>query len=620
MVYTYQCVNVSSKNLTHQDTVFENSPIRVDSFKLEIVPPSTGIKFYRDGIVFLSNSKVEGKMLFNHVSFGITEAYYATLNYFTLSDPRVFSSSETFDFPCEALTFNKDYTLMYFTRLLNKKGPEKIFEARFQTGETGKKEWIISDKPLDFCTGKSVYTHPALSADGQMMIFSSDKPGSSGGMDLFITRMKGFNWTEPENLGNQINTGNNEMYPFLDTHNNLFFSSDGHKGIGGYDIYICRFNGKNWEKPENLTSLINSSDDELAFALNPADSKTAFFTSGNLSGNKKLQLFRVAFADQYAIHDLKNLSDAFIYLVSAGKVIEEIKVAESTISEPVIPKKTEPSIKPQSTAAVSEKISKAEPEKTVQKSVTAETLMTEKQPVRETDKEEDVIVYRIQFATSSKPKGSYKIVVNGQTYDTYEYFYAGSYRHCVGEFSTPGKAGTLKNVMRKEGHPDAFIATFRNNERILNIETKITDTSIPELTVEEKADTFITHQPAVEKTDKIIKTEAAEPVIKPEKEKIIQPGKQQAIQSEEDENIVIYRIQFSTSPKPIGSYKIELSGQTYNTYEYFYAGLYRYCIGEFSTLRQAVALKNTMRKEGYPDAFVAAFRNNERTLDPALFK
>src|SRR5450759_2270904 len=87
--------------------------IKVDTFDLDIIAPSSGIQYYKDGIVFLSSSKPEGKIPSNHLSFGKIDARYAVLNNSTLENYQVFSSSSPFPYPCEAITFNSDYTIMY---------------------------------------------------------------------------------------------------------------------------------------------------------------------------------------------------------------------------------------------------------------------------------------------------------------------------------------------------------------------------------------------------------------------------------------------------------------------------------------------------------------------------
>lgn len=70
----------------------------------------------------------------------------------------------------------------------------------------------------------------------------------------------------------------------------------------------------------------------------------------------------------------------------------------------------------------------------------------------------------------------------------------------------------------------------------------------------------------------------------------------------------------------VGNGQITVGGKIYPTFEYLYAGAYRSCAGEFYSVDEARALQRIIRKESFPDAFVVAFINNERTMDPALFK
>ncbi len=79
------------------------------------------------------------------------------------------------------MTFSSDYSVMYYTKRPSNKEPEKIYQAKYQVLKNGKSEWVSESKPLSFCTGKSVYSHPALSADGEKIVFTSDRSESAGG-------------------------------------------------------------------------------------------------------------------------------------------------------------------------------------------------------------------------------------------------------------------------------------------------------------------------------------------------------------------------------------------------------------------------------------------------------
>ena len=141
---------------------------------------------------------------------------------------------------------------------------EKIFEMSIINGEGSR------HNQLSFTDDPSRYLHPAVSLDDSYMIFSSDRTPSNGGLDLFIARKTEAGWSSPVNMGQSINTSGHEWYPYLDHSNNLYFSSSGHMGLGGYDVYVCFFNGSSWGEPQNLTDYINTSNDELGFSIHPS--------------------------------------------------------------------------------------------------------------------------------------------------------------------------------------------------------------------------------------------------------------------------------------------------------------------------------------------------------------
>ena len=223
--------------LIRQDTSDFMRLLRIDSFKLKILPPSSGVQFYKDKIVFLSLSKNERQMSPNQISFGAVEAYTASVIDSVTGSHTIFSPYSSFTYPCDAMTFSHDYSTLYFSKLSTKEKKEKIYMAEVTLNG------LIEKSPLDFCTGNYNYSHPALSSDDSILVFASDKDGSYGGMDLFLSRKSGGKWTSPENLGRSINTTGNEYFPFLDSDNNLYYSSDGLPGYGGYDLFTCKFNG-----------------------------------------------------------------------------------------------------------------------------------------------------------------------------------------------------------------------------------------------------------------------------------------------------------------------------------------------------------------------------------------
>ncbi len=107
--------------------------------------------------------------------------------------------------------------------------------------------------------------HPALSKDGNLLIFSSNRPGADS-MDLYSAKLENGVWSIPTNLGPAINTNRHELFPYLDEGNRLFFSSNRPGGSGGLDIYAAAMNGGGqWEMIGNLGTPINQSGDDVNF-------------------------------------------------------------------------------------------------------------------------------------------------------------------------------------------------------------------------------------------------------------------------------------------------------------------------------------------------------------------
>lgn len=137
----------------------------------------------------------------------------------------------------------------------------------------------------------------SMSPDGTVLYFVSDRPGGFGGTDIYRSvRNRRGEWDEPVNLGETINTIYNENSPFLHPDNiTLFFSSEGHKTIGGNDIFKSRQTNKTWSEPENL-GFPNSPKDDLFFVLN-ANGQTGYFSSSKNNIFDKHNIYKVNLKD-----------------------------------------------------------------------------------------------------------------------------------------------------------------------------------------------------------------------------------------------------------------------------------------------------------------------------------
>ncbi len=135
---------------------------------------------------------------------------------------------------------------------------------------------------------------PSLSPDKRTLYFSSNRPGGFGGKDLYYSeRLANGKWTPAKNMGPQINTAGDDQAPFIHADNQtLYFTSDGHPGYGGTDLFIIRKNDQgSWGIPENLGYPINTIENEGSLAVS-ADGLTAFYASDRADSRGELDLYR----------------------------------------------------------------------------------------------------------------------------------------------------------------------------------------------------------------------------------------------------------------------------------------------------------------------------------------
>lgn len=123
---------------------------------------------------------------------------------------------------------------------------------------------------------------PCLAFDGSALYFASNRVGGYGGYDIYVSYWKEESWTYPQNLGEDINTPGNEITPFF-TDEDLYFASDYHHGMGGYDIFHSLVKGGMWTHPENMANGINSPADDY-YPVIKKGTEGIFFSSNRLGG------------------------------------------------------------------------------------------------------------------------------------------------------------------------------------------------------------------------------------------------------------------------------------------------------------------------------------------------
>ncbi|MGA0556320.1 OmpA family protein [Larkinella sp. VNQ87] len=177
----------------------------------------------------------------------------------------------------------------------------KLYTATQQNGT-----WTNIEE-LPFNSDDYSVGHPALSKDDRLLFFASDMPGGFGGTDLYVSQNENGKWTKPVNLGKEINTKGNDLFPFVDERGNLYFASDGRKGLGGLDIfYVPLAKGAVAGPVEHLDAPINSDLDDFGM-ITDGNRKGGYFSTNRLKGND--DIFR--FVRQSSLYGCRNLTVRF---------------------------------------------------------------------------------------------------------------------------------------------------------------------------------------------------------------------------------------------------------------------------------------------------------------------
>jgi hypothetical protein len=123
----------------------------------------------------------------------------------------------------------------------------------------------------------------AINEAGTILFFSSDMRGGFGGKDLYVSLFQEGKWTQPRNIGENINTPHNEVFPYWHSSGAFYFSSDGHPGLGGLDIFKVPVEKIETEEPKNIGYPMNSSYDDFGLAIDSLE-RSGYFSSNRKSG------------------------------------------------------------------------------------------------------------------------------------------------------------------------------------------------------------------------------------------------------------------------------------------------------------------------------------------------
>lgn len=251
-----------------------------------------GTSFFGNQLVFASSRVAKGasKKIQKWNNQAFTSLYASGVDGDgNLQEPEKFQPNIDSKFNEATPVFTNDGKTIYFTRNnynegVRGKDSQSVTLLKLYKGTLDESGKFSSITELSFNSDQYSTAHPALSPDEKTLYFASNRPGSLGQSDLYKVAINtDGSFGTPVNLGNKVNTEGKETFPFVSNDNELYFSSDGHPGLGGLDVFVSKMDGNAFGEVMNVGSPINSPMDDFAFLI---DTKTqvGFFSSNRKSG------------------------------------------------------------------------------------------------------------------------------------------------------------------------------------------------------------------------------------------------------------------------------------------------------------------------------------------------
>ncbi|WP_029273649.1 OmpA family protein [Flavobacterium sp. KJJ] len=193
--------------------------------------------------------------------------------------------------------FSKDGKTVYFTRnnfINGKKGKDdnKITLVKLYKATLENDKWT-NITALPFTSDNYSTAHPALSPDEKTLYFASDMPGTLGQSDIYkVTINNDGSYGTPENLGKSINTEGKETFPYVTSEDEIYFSSDGHPGLGGLDVFVGEIESNGTiSSIQNVGADVNSPKDDFAYIIDPV-TRQGYFSSNKDGGQGSDDIYK----------------------------------------------------------------------------------------------------------------------------------------------------------------------------------------------------------------------------------------------------------------------------------------------------------------------------------------
>ncbi len=237
----------------------------VNTFRNEYAP----VAFEKNKLVFTSDrSAATGDEKYGWTGEKFSDLFIAEMKDGKFQRPRKFSQILNTPAHEGTCTFTRNFNGIIFTRCGSANSTDDFCQL-FISERQPDGEWSEGTKLLLFGNEDTLQNvgQPFLTEDGKSLYFSSDAAGGFGGKDLYVCSKTANGWSKPRNLGGTVNSSGDDVFPYVRKDGTLFFSSNGHGGMGGLDIFMCMKNGSKFSQPFNLKSPLNSGADDFGFTF-----------------------------------------------------------------------------------------------------------------------------------------------------------------------------------------------------------------------------------------------------------------------------------------------------------------------------------------------------------------
>ncbi|MFK7932743.1 MAG: OmpA family protein [Saprospiraceae bacterium] len=269
------------ENCADQEDFKQNENVKIDAInELNTSHLDFSAIPYEDGVIITSTRSASGVVKHRDLwtDDNFTDLFYCEKNKDgSYEDPLPLIGDLNGKFHDGVPTFTKNGKKMYFTRNnLKGKAADGTIDLKIYSAKNDDGQWKEVEE-LPFNSKEYATAHPTLSPDGKRLYFASDRPGGYGKMDLYYVKKLGSTWSEPVNLGPTVNSSGSEIFPFMSKDEELYFASNGHRGLGGLDIFVTAktdlADEGSWALRENLGEQFNTNKDDFAFVVLEKDKK-----------------------------------------------------------------------------------------------------------------------------------------------------------------------------------------------------------------------------------------------------------------------------------------------------------------------------------------------------------